>query len=97
MTIDNLTIGEAKELAKMFGNQTQTTSLPNPFIGKRVLVRTYSAGVHIGTLVEAIKAYQTYVDASDFQLKEWSKTRDDLLFEARKLEQQALKQFESEE
>jgi hypothetical protein len=53
MSIDNLTIGEAKELAKMFGTQTQTTLLPNPFIGKRVLVRTYSAGVHIGTLVQA--------------------------------------------
>ncbi len=25
--------------------------MDNPFIGKRVLVRTYSAGVHIGTLV----------------------------------------------
>ena len=25
----------------------------NPFIGKRVIVRTYSAGVHIGRLVSA--------------------------------------------
>ena len=27
--------------------------MKNPLIGKRVLVRTYSAGVHIGTLVAA--------------------------------------------
>ncbi len=27
--------------------------MENPFIGKRVLVRTYSAGVHIGTLISA--------------------------------------------
>jgi len=27
--------------------------MENPFIGKRVLIRTYSAGVHIGTLVTA--------------------------------------------
>lgn len=53
MTIDNLTIREAKELANMFAGQTQSTALKNPFIGQRVLVRTYSAGVHIGTLVAA--------------------------------------------
>ena len=51
MTIDNLTTGEAKELAAMFG-QTQK-SKPHPMLGQRVLVRTYSAGVHIGTLVSA--------------------------------------------
>ena len=27
--------------------------MENPFIGRRVLVRTYSAGVHIGTLISA--------------------------------------------
>lgn len=51
MTIDNLTIGEAKELAAMFG-ATQKCSR-HPMLGQRVLVRTYSAGVHIGTLVSA--------------------------------------------
>jgi hypothetical protein len=53
MNIDQLTIGEAKQLSAMFGGQQTSTTLPNPFIGKRVLVRTYSAGVHIGTLVAA--------------------------------------------
>jgi hypothetical protein len=50
MKIDELTIGEAKQLASFFN---QTTKTQNPFIGQRVLVRTYSAGVHIGTLISA--------------------------------------------
>lgn len=53
MNINEITIGEAKELAAMFASQTQSVALKNPFIGQRVLVRTYSAGVHIGTLVSA--------------------------------------------
>jgi len=52
MTIDNLTIGEAKQLAALFKSQSATAPV-NPFLGKRVIVRTYSAGVHIGTLVKA--------------------------------------------
>lgn len=51
MSIDNLTIKEAKELACMFGGLTKPQgSCCHPFLGQRVLVRTYSAGVHIGTL-----------------------------------------------
>jgi hypothetical protein len=49
MSIDNLTIGEAKELTAMFGGITKQPSV-HPMLGQRVLVRTYSAGVHIGTL-----------------------------------------------
>ncbi len=48
--LDELTIGEAKELACMFG-QSEKKCCGHPMLGKRVLVRTYSAGVHIGTLV----------------------------------------------
>ena len=43
MSIDDPTIG----------NANHSPGLKNPYIGKRVIVRTYSAGVHIGTLVEA--------------------------------------------
>jgi len=52
MNIDDLTLGDIKRLQAMFSGQ-EAQSLQNPFIGKRVLVRTYSAGVHIGTLVSA--------------------------------------------
>ena len=34
-------------------NNERTRQMENPFIGKRVIVRTYSAGVHIGTLLTA--------------------------------------------
>lgn len=51
--IDNLTIAELKQIVQLLRPaETQQTG-QNPFIGKRVLVRTYSAGVHIGTLVKA--------------------------------------------
>lgn len=48
MNIDELTLGQIKEISQMTGC---TTNAPkSPFIGKRVLIRTYSAGVHIGIL-----------------------------------------------
>ena len=54
MNIKDMTIGEAREIAALFGNTSASANKPrwtHPLLGKRVLVRTYSAGVHIGTLV----------------------------------------------
>ena len=56
MNIEEMTIKDAREIASMFGNNNSTpvtagSAWKNPYVGKRVLVRTYSAGVHIGTLV----------------------------------------------
>ncbi len=51
MNIDNLTIGEAKLLAAMFGQPAQNEST-NSMIGKKCIVRTYSAGVHFGEIAE---------------------------------------------
>ena len=52
MNIDNMTIKEAREIAALFAsNGSAPSRWTHPLIGKRVLVRTYSAGVHIGTLV----------------------------------------------
>ena len=59
MKIDELTIGEAKQLAAMFG--TTQTKEPHPMLGRRCLVRTYSAGVHIGDVV--------YVNEMEVRLK----------------------------
>ena len=53
MNINDMTIGEAREIAALFGNAPASANKPHwthPLLGKRVLVRTYSAGVHIGTL-----------------------------------------------
>ena len=53
MKIDDLTIGEAKELAKMFGSNTQQgQGTLNSMLNKKVIIRTYSAGVWFGKLVE---------------------------------------------
>lgn len=54
MNINDITIGEAKEIASMFPPNgvadDARKAWTHPLIGQRVLVRTYSAGVHIGTL-----------------------------------------------
>lgn len=47
MNLDDLTLGDIKKLQALLGGQT-TTRPPHPMLGKRCLVRTYSAGVHIG-------------------------------------------------
>jgi hypothetical protein len=47
MKIDELTIGEVKQLAALFSG----TSATHPMVGRRCLIRTYSAGVHIGDVV----------------------------------------------
>lgn len=53
MNINELTIGQAKELAGMFGNQHQQSPTGlNGMIGKKVIIRTYSAGVWFGELSE---------------------------------------------
>jgi len=51
MNIDDLTLGEARKLACMFGSM-QPASSPAccEYTGKYVVVRTYSAGVHVGVL-----------------------------------------------
>ena len=49
--IDNLTFGEIKEIMSIFAHN-DTKKIKHPMVGRRVLVRTYSAGVHIGDLEE---------------------------------------------
>ena len=49
MEIDKLTIGEAKQIASIF-QATAKVEPTHPMMGRRCLIRTYSAGVHIGTV-----------------------------------------------
>lgn len=55
MNIDQLTIGEAKQLAAMFSAKQEASELQNfvnnQFVGKYVIARCYSAGVHAGMVV----------------------------------------------
>ncbi len=52
MSIDDLTIGEVKQLASMFAAQNNVQTTLNGMINKKVIIRTYSAGVWFGTLSE---------------------------------------------
>ena len=53
MKIDDLTVGQARELAAMFGGLTGAASAaaPHPFVGKYCICRCTGAGVHAGTVV----------------------------------------------
>lgn len=54
INIEELTIGQAKELATLFSapqQQQQQTGL-NSMLGKKCIVRTYSAGVWFGEIAE---------------------------------------------
>jgi hypothetical protein len=59
--LDELTIGEAKELANMFASVQSQKQGQHSMLGKRCLIRTYSAGVHIGDVV--------YVDGMEVKLE----------------------------
>lgn len=50
ININDLTIGQAKELAGMFGGNQESGAGLNCMVGKKVIVRTYSAGVWFGEL-----------------------------------------------
>jgi hypothetical protein len=52
--IDNMTFGQLKQIAAMFGTQQpQKSSIGDCMIGQFVIARCYAAGVHAGT-VEAV-------------------------------------------
>lgn len=51
MDINDLTIGQAKELAAMFGTQQSQPQFVTPHIGKRCIVRTYASGVFCAEIV----------------------------------------------
>lgn len=52
--IDNFTLGQLKQIAALVNSQIaqpQQSDKPHPFVGKYVIARCYSAGVHSGTVV----------------------------------------------
>lgn len=51
MNLDDLTIGDAKKLAAMFGGGTPPVARSSPHLGKQCIIRTYASGVHFGRLV----------------------------------------------
>ena len=56
MNIDDLTFGEIKQLTNMFCNNTHKyKSVDKHVIGEKAIIRTYSAGVHFGEVIEKVK------------------------------------------
>lgn len=51
MNLDELTLGQIKEIGNLLNLQNKPASDNHPMLGKRCLIRTYSAGVHIGDVV----------------------------------------------
>lgn len=63
MKIDDLTLGQIKELQNVFRSEStiSTHVNPHPMIGRRCLIRTYSAGVHIGDVVDVVDGTQVHL------------------------------------
>jgi len=53
MNLNDLTIGQAKELSSLFGSNSGQSGISS-LIGSKVIARTYSAGVHFGELAEKV-------------------------------------------
>ena len=52
VNIDNLTYGELKQIASLFGANQSTPQALNLMVGKKCIVRTYSAGVWFGEIAD---------------------------------------------
>jgi len=50
MDINEMTIGQAKELTALFGATASAEPTFTKHIGKKCIIRTYASGVHFGTL-----------------------------------------------
>jgi hypothetical protein len=76
VNLDELTLGQVKQLQNIFGGHKDCP--PYPHLGKKCIIRTYSAGVHYGILQskngdevelnEAIRIWQWYGACSLSQL-----------------------------
>jgi len=63
VNIDELTLGQIKQLQGIMGEPKATIAEKNPNIGKKVIIRTDRAGVHYGTLISKNGGECTISDA----------------------------------
>ncbi|ACG60406.1 hypothetical protein phiPLPE_84 [Iodobacter phage PhiPLPE] len=52
MNIDDMKFGDLKKISAMFSGNTEKSESLNGMLGKKVIIRTYSAGVWFGELSE---------------------------------------------
>lgn len=56
INLDDLTLGQLKEINSLLGNSSAPIpQINSEFLGKKVIIRTYSAGVWFGTLTQKDK------------------------------------------
>ena len=67
--INNLTIGQAKELASIFGAAHPQQSSLNSMVGKKCVIRTYSAGVWFGEI--AVKSGNEVIVKNARRMWKW--------------------------
>lgn len=53
MNINDLTIGQAKELSKLFGGGESLSNIRSEFIGKYVICRSRNEGINAGKVLKA--------------------------------------------
>lgn len=53
MNIDDLTIGQARELSELFGNKQTSSNFASRYVGKYVIVRSIGEGINFGEVVQA--------------------------------------------
>ncbi len=70
MNVDDLTVGEAKKLAAMFGTNVQPDILEH-LVGKKVLIRDHKGGVFMTTL-EAVKGSE-WMGGESRKIHYWDK------------------------
>ena len=70
--IDALTIGQAKQLQSLLFQAENKSTIATRYIGKKVIIRSYSAGNHFGELVAYDPAYQTVVIKNSRRLWRWN-------------------------
>jgi hypothetical protein len=70
MNIDDMKLGELKAIAALFNGGAQKT--PHPMVGRYVIARCYTAGVHAG-VVESVDG-ENVILAESRRLWQWKAT-----------------------
>ncbi len=83
MNIDDLTIGEAKKLAAMFGNNTSKPNTPTTINGnnRAVIVRSRDAGVQFGYLANYTSDGALVYLTNARQMWSWTAVKGGTLFD----------------
>jgi len=72
INIDDLTVKQVKQLQSLLLPVENKSTIATRYIGKKVIIRSYSAGNHFGELVAYDPAYQTVVVKNSRRLWRWN-------------------------